>query len=423
MSINVNRPLSLSLRKAGSNSIEHFDCHILRGPIKTIGFARACEALHNSINPQIAEILCEELLRVGCRLSCQDDLITSLVSGQLGDFRVLRFNLDKLSSTAYRPCARRLEFLHDFYNHIRRTSDYSIYYRDRPIVKYGGEKKIFINGVRVDLERLQFSDYRFDLPLADVHRHNHLHNHLELDVCSSVTEVSWMTLPEAFELKFFDEPVDRSVESVSQDRRCFAGLMRLYPNLRVVILENLTKQPVEQRPFLAFLGACRALTELRLVYSGFPNAFYDHLGQMASLASLHQFTLIEPFGFSAVRTQFAFLTSEHLRRLRSNLATRTVMQECVLERMQPLAEFEFQFWHPNAGHLAYHYRFRKLDADRWDMLVEKENFHEQTAKHPVVGGILTGESLLMAFGQPYHSVITSHWLDDPAISSSLCPLI
>ena len=412
---------ALTFPFAGSNSIEHFDLRFLQGPITTIGFATACDALHDRTALQATEILCEDLLRLESRTDCLRNshryghrygLIASLIRND--DIRILRFNLNRLHSTAYRPSIEQLEFLKDFYNHIKWITERT-YRWDKPIARYRGERKIFINGVRVDLRTLQFRDYQFDLALVDMHRYNHVCKERELDSCLSVSEVRWMELPETFELN--DQasvPIEPAKsdkkDGLAADKRRFAGLMWLYPNLRVVILENPTKQPIKKEAFLAFLDVCRALTELRLVYPGFPTSFYTKLLELASVASLHRFTLIEPFGFSAVRT-FTLPNSRCLRRVHTNLATRTMMLKCVLEQMQMYAEFEFQFWHTKDAHMAYHYRFRKLDTARWDVLVEKENLLEPDSRHAILGGTVTYEGLLIAGNQPHHIAITSHWLD------------
>lgn len=396
-------------------------------PVKRIGFARKCETLYNwTAAPKVAEILFEELLRVECRTNFQHCLIKNLVGNQ--DIRTFRFNLIKLTSTTYQPDVLPLKYLEHFYSHLRRTiSDYAVP-RDKPISRYRGETKFFINGVRLKFGKLKFEDYCFDLPLANVHLHNSSQNQLELDACSSVTEVKWMDLI-ALELELFNEikmssqpsPAESlesleveplEVDPLYVEKQRFVGLMRLYPNLRVVIVENMEPKSIKQRSFLAFLSVCRALTELKLVDAGLPTAFYDCLAKVASLANLHRFTLLEPFGFTGVRTHFAFLNSQHLRYLHTNLATPDVMKKNVLERMQPLAEYKFQFWDIKDMPKYYYYQFQKLDANRWDMLVEEEYFHQSNSRSAIIGEIGTAEDLLIAFEQPQHSVLTSHWLDD-----------
>lgn len=379
--------------------------------------------LRELTTPYIVEMLCEQIFRIEHRLR-PNGFISNLISGKFGDIRILRFNLDKLRSTAFQPPKGQLVFLKDLYSHLRRVSAETCQPRNRPIAKYRGEKKIFLNGVRLDLERLQFDDYHFELPLVAMHYHNHLSNRLELGTCSSVIEVHCLDLPEKLELIAFDkQPASVAACSLPGNKfeqLRFTGLMRLYPNLRVVIVENRDKRPLEPRPMLVFLSICKSLTELRLIHAGFSTGFYKQLAGVRSLSTLHAFTLIEPLGFPFVRTDFAFLNSKYLRRLRTNLANRTTMQACVLERMQPSAVFEFQFWHPKIAYLSYYHRFQRLDNDRrWDLLVEKENFLRQRSKQAILGGAETYEQLLITFNQPNYFAITSHWTDDQA-SSGIC---
>lgn len=364
----------------------------------------------------LVELHCEQMLQLECRLQ-PGGFISNLISGKFGgDLRVLRFGADKLSSTAFRPFEGQLAFLRDFYALLQRTE------ARRPKL---GERKIFLNGVRLDLERLQFDEYKFELPLVDMHTHNRSINQLELDTCASVVEVHCLNVPEKLEL--IDEPTSllaRWWPGNKFEPLSFTGLMSLYPNIRRVVVENRDKLPLKPRAMLDFLGLCHSLTELRLIYTGFKSSFYQQLTHVSSLSTLHVFTLLEPLGFEGVRTDFAFLNSKYLRRLRTNLASRETMQSCVLNRMQAFSVFEFQFWHPKVAHLSYRHRFQKLDDDdEWDWLVEKENFLKQRSRQTLLDAVETYEELQVTFCQKNYLLSTVHWTDDLPLSSGTCTIL
>lgn len=387
--------------------------------MQSIGLAGPFEGLDYLKSVRIRELFVEELQLVENGRRFHDSLIRKLITGKIGRIdeddgvQKIQINLNRLVSTSYRPDARQLEFLKEFYGHLQALYDL----KKELAVKH----EIFIHGVRLNMERLKFADYHFERRLAAVYRHNHRHNQLQLEPCWSVSEVRYVELPEILELiTVRDDP--RQAEHCE---RRFIELMRIFPNLRVVIVENPNKLQLEPCSFVTFLTLCQALTELRLITPGFHQAFYDRLVDMQSLRTLHRFVLIETHGFAYVLTDFKFLNCDYLRHLRTNLATRAVMLECVFKKMNQSADFEFQFCNPANASQCRHFRFQKLDHDRWDVSIFGEDFREPHHKfRHSFNGVHTYDELLW-LSQSKNLHLTSHWLDviEERVDDSPCRLI
>lgn len=332
--------------------------------------------------------------------------ITRLIMGEIAGLQKIHLNLDKITTTYYRPTPDQFELLNAFYNYLQQP--------DHPTqtVAVKADLEIFIHGVKIDLKRFEFADYKFDLPLVDVYEHNHVYNDLQLEPCQSVSAVRYLELPDILEYA----TVDNEPDGVEYCERRFAGLMHHFPNLRVVIVQNREGVRLGPRSFLAFLSLCRSITELCLDCAGFSVGFYDRLVDLESLRTLHKFALVEPFGHASVLTDFGFLDPDRLpqlRWLRTNLATRTVMLDCVFKKMQMSADFEFQFYDLRDTSLCYFLRYRKLDGDRWELRVQLESFREEDEfSRELYNGVLTYDALLLLLSQSKNWYFTSHWLSD-----------
>ena len=93
--------------------------------------------------------------------------------------------------------------------------------------------------------------------------------------------------------------------------RC-AKYSALYPNLQTVLLNNRPNADGEQDllvedDLLEFLSDCRALTTLKICYSGFGPAFYNQMATLQSVQNVVVFFLIEENGCFGQLIDFDFL--------------------------------------------------------------------------------------------------------------------
>lgn len=242
-------------------------------------------------------------------------IFRAFACGVLPKLNVLCCSYDVLESTSYKLTAVECVHVRDLYE---------TFVAQRNHLKPG--LRIFIQGLRFDPTR-PYADCGYHLKLVQLHFNNVLDG-FEVQSCYTVWSADYLDLVDTF-WKIESGPLH------------FCGV---YPNLRVIIVDNTPDRQIEPLPLRVFLQTYGPLTELELRFCNFEPAFYAQLMELSNLATLHSLVVLERRGKYAHRINFEFLRNRFgfLRKFHTNLATVPVMLQ-LFESMQIGANFMFDF--------------------------------------------------------------------------------
>lgn len=296
---------------------------------------------------------------------------------------VLCCNYVNLQSTAFRLQPTEYAELKELYSYLvndRQTSG-----AIRP------ELSIYIHGLLFDPRRT-FETCGYFQSLVQCH-FNSLNKHFGVQTLASVTTAEYVELLDTF-------------LTIPDGAKAIFGL---YPNLRVIALENLSDRLVSADTFLQFLGTCFGITELVLRFANFDSGFYDRLLQMPCLFALDTFVLFERGGIFKHLLDLEFLQQiKHLRHFHTNVANQTVMLQ-IVNQIKINQRFLFEFHRQSDEYLECEF-WRKLGTYH-DLRVELRNHGRPKSKRVFWKTFENLAELMDFFARPNPYFALSHWLD------------
>lgn len=265
-------------------------------------------------------LVCYEIQRI--RL----EILDKFVRREVGLLTELRCYLARPSSPSHQPTAEDLNALKRLFQTFERyryPRDLRTFHTD---IRIHVQVDLYLQGVRVRFEKA-FEHYRFGEKLLEVQQHNFANNGLTLTSCPSIWRINF--LPDQLYSRFAD-----------------GDFHNLYPNIQCVYLCREKDQTISSNDYFLFIESCLALRVLKICGAGFDELFYYELSKLESVRTLTEFYLVEGCEF-AESFDFDFLLNfKHLCLFGTNLATKPVMIK-LIERMPPLASYDFQFIKPS----------------------------------------------------------------------------
>lgn len=327
--------------------------------------------------------------------------------------RELHFNLLAMNSTEFKPDSdsNQLAFLERLYERLQEVHERTK--KDHLDILREGKPtnddriEVFFNHVQLDFGE-PFAGYYFDEPLIDLHYRHIVLKGSPLVPCRSVSELNYLGL-----FKNFLQLMPGG--EVQEAKTVFSILkfLRLYPSIRVVVLNNLgTKKGEGPNPklFLDLLrDCCRSLTELRVLYSDFEGDFYTDLVKVKSVSqTLDRLTIMEACP-SRRLVDFGALLGRLpcLHQLTTNVASRETMIEAA-GKMAYASAFEFTYWEGTEEADFYCCEIRRADGDDY-VLVVRRICRDDRPDLLVYNSRLSLRLMAEYFDKPENAYITQHW--------------